>query len=672
MNHLDELESKSIFIIREAYKQFKKVAMLWSIGKDSSCLLWLVRKAFYGKVPFPIVHIDTSYKFPEMIRWRDEYAKKWNLKLIVGQNKKALAKGMCNKNKLACCTALKTQALKDVIAEHKFRALFLGIRRDEHGVRAKERVFCFPPSTLVYGEEQKEIQKIKQGDYIFTHTGKLRKVLGVSKRDYKEDLVEITPAYGTPILSSQNHPYLSKKAIGSGKFIKYKLVGFDGKIHEGETEITGKASNAWIPASEIKKGDWIFIPKLSFTKKNNIYKLDISKIIGFDKNIVIKNNRIYYKSAHSDHRGIQKTIKLNSNLMRIFGYYVAEGSFNAKSNQISFAFSKKEKNLINDTIKTMKNSFSINGYVRIKGGCCEVLFSSKVLGLFFSTLFGKGAKNKKLPYFFLNLDKESLQKLIKGCWLGDGSNEKYSTCSNKLAHQMKVALLSLGILTSIKIKSRKESNQKIVQIVGHSKKIFENMFGIKSNVKFIDRLKLVREVKETPRVEKKGPHLTTGGFWIKMKSVKKIPYAGKLYNLEVDGPGTYLVEGIAVHNSPRNQDFKWDYKNQPPELWDQYKAKAEEQEHIRVHPMLHWTELDIWQYIKREKIPIIPLYFAKNGKRYRSIGCKCCCKPVDSNAADIDAVVEELKTTKQGERAGRAQDKEEANAMQKLRALGYM
>lgn len=265
MDYLDELESKSIFIIREAYKQFKKVAMLWSIGKDSSCLLWLVRKAFYGKIPFPVVHIDTSYKFPEMIKWRDDYAKKWNLNLIVGMNKEALKQGMGPKNKLACCTALKTDALKMVIKEHKFRALLLGIRRDEHGVRAKERVF-----------------------------------------------------------------------------------------------------------------------------------------------------------------------------------------------------------------------------------------------------------------------------------------------------------------------------------------------------------------------------------------------------------------------SPRNEDFKWDYKNQPPELWDQYKAKSEEQEHIRVHPLLHWTEVDIWEYIKRENIPIISLYFAKDGKRYRSLGCKCCCGPIKSDADDIDALIHELKTTKQGERAGRAQDKEEANAMQKLRSLGYM
>ena len=266
INHLDELESKSIFIIREAYKQFKNVALLWSIGKDSSCLLWLVRKAFYGKIPFPVVHIDTSYKFPSMIKWRDEYAKKWGLNLIIGQNKEALATGMGpDKGKLECCTQLKTNALKNVISENKFRALFLGIRRDEHGVRAKERVF-----------------------------------------------------------------------------------------------------------------------------------------------------------------------------------------------------------------------------------------------------------------------------------------------------------------------------------------------------------------------------------------------------------------------SPRNQDFKWDYKNQPPELWNQFKAKAEEQEHIRVHPLLHWTEVDIWEYIKREKIPIIDLYFSKNGKRFRSIGCKCCCGPVDSEASDIDSMIKELKESKQGERAGRAQDKEEIAAMQKLRALGYM
>lgn len=267
MDHLDRLESKSIYIIREAYKQFHNIAMLWSIGKDSTTLLWLCRKAFYGKIPFPVVHIDTTYKFPEIYAFRDKYAKEWGLDLIVGRNEEAIAAGMGpdKGSKLACCTALKTDALKMTLKKYGLEAVLLGIRRDEHGIRAKERVF-----------------------------------------------------------------------------------------------------------------------------------------------------------------------------------------------------------------------------------------------------------------------------------------------------------------------------------------------------------------------------------------------------------------------SPRNQDFKWNYKDQPTEMWDQYKTEVGTEDHVRVHPILHWREVDIWEYIKRENIPTVDLYFAKNGKRYRSIGCKPCCSPIDSDADTVDKIIEELHTTNTSERAGRAQDKESDYVMQKLRALGYM
>jgi len=266
LSYLDKLESQSIFIIREAYSQFRNVAMLWSIGKDSTTLLWLIRKAFFGKVPFPILHIDTTYKFKQIYRFRDEYARQWGLNLLVAKNDEAVAKQMGpDKGKFQCCTELKTMALKQAIAKYGFRALYLGIRRDEHGIRAKERVF-----------------------------------------------------------------------------------------------------------------------------------------------------------------------------------------------------------------------------------------------------------------------------------------------------------------------------------------------------------------------------------------------------------------------SPRDEDFEWDYKNQPPELWDQYKTKAADQEHLRIHPLLGWREIDVWEYIKRENIPVVELYFARNGKRYRSIGCECCCEPIDSEADTIDKIVEELKTSRVSERSGRAQDKEDDYMMQKLRSLGYM
>ena len=267
MDHLSELENRSIYIIRESYHQFPKIAVLWSIGKDSTTLVHLCRKAFFGEVPFPAIHIDTGRKMPAMYEFRDEWSKKWGLKMIVARNDAAVAAGMGpnTKDKLACCTALKTGGLKQCIAREGFDALLLGIRRDEHGVRAKERYF-----------------------------------------------------------------------------------------------------------------------------------------------------------------------------------------------------------------------------------------------------------------------------------------------------------------------------------------------------------------------------------------------------------------------SPRNQKWQWDYQNQPPELWDQFSARADEETHIRVHPLLHWREIDIWRYVRRENLPINRMYFARNGKRYRSLGCECCCAPIDSNASTVDEIITELETTTTAERAGRAQDKEDTYTMQKLRALGYM
>jgi sulfate adenylyltransferase subunit 2 len=124
--------------------------------------------------------------------------------------------------------------------------------------------------------------------------------------------------------------------------------------------------------------------------------------------------------------------------------------------------------------------------------------------------------------------------------------------------------------------------------------------------------------------------------------------------------------------SPRDGNFTWNYNDQPPELWDLYRAKQVKGEHVRIHPLLYWTEIDIWEYIKKEKIPVIGLYFSREGKRYRSIGCQCCCHPIISSAKNIDEMIVEIKNSKQGERSGRAQDKEDAYMMQKLRSLGYM
>ncbi len=142
MDSLSELEQESVYILREAQAKIPRLAMLWSMGKDSTALLWLTRKAFFGHVAYPLIHIDTSYKIPEMIEYRDRVAQEIGFELIVGQNTEALAEGMNHtRGRIVCCTALKTEALRRVIDQYRFNAIIVGIRRDEEGSRAKERVF---------------------------------------------------------------------------------------------------------------------------------------------------------------------------------------------------------------------------------------------------------------------------------------------------------------------------------------------------------------------------------------------------------------------------------------------------------------------------------------------------------------------------------------------------
>jgi sulfate adenylyltransferase subunit 2 len=165
MDHLDKLEAQSVYILREAYREFKSLCMLWSIGKDSTVLLWLARKAFFGHVPIPLVHIDTHYKIPEMIEYRDRVALEWNLNMIYGENCAALDAQQTfpdgNTDRIVCCRHLKSEALKRTLSgewpryrmnhelkryvpddkREPFTGVIVGVRADEEGSRSKERYF---------------------------------------------------------------------------------------------------------------------------------------------------------------------------------------------------------------------------------------------------------------------------------------------------------------------------------------------------------------------------------------------------------------------------------------------------------------------------------------------------------------------------------------------------
>ncbi len=146
LNHLRELEAESIHIIREVASEFENPVMLYSIGKDSSVMVRLAEKAFYpGKVPFPLMHIDSKWKFKEMISFRDSYAKKNNWDLIVHFNEEGFKQGIgpFTHGSKVHTDIMKTEALLGGLNKYKFDAAFGGARRDEEKSRAKERIFSF-------------------------------------------------------------------------------------------------------------------------------------------------------------------------------------------------------------------------------------------------------------------------------------------------------------------------------------------------------------------------------------------------------------------------------------------------------------------------------------------------------------------------------------------------
>lgn len=204
-------------------------------------------------------------------------------------------------------------------------------------------------------------------------------------------------------------------------------------------------------------------------------------------------------------------------------------------------------------------------------------------------------------------------------------------------------------------------------------KKFPEMYAFRERYAEEWNLKFLKE--ECPPVEEIDPSLPPAARSAARKTaglktaLEKHGFRGVIAGIRRDEQATRAKERVF---SPRGESGQWDFRDQPAEFWDQYKTDFPPEAHVRIHPLLHWTELDIWLYTKREGIPLISLYFAKDGKRYRSLGDQDITFPVDSNASTVDEIITELKETKVPERAGRAMDHEREDAFERLRTTGYM
>ncbi len=203
LSHLDQLEAEAIYIMREVAAECEKPVMLYSIGKDSSVLLHLAMKAFYPeKPPFPLLHIDTTWKFKEMIRFRDEQAKKLGVDLLVYRNEEGVKAGINPFDHGSSYTdIMKTQALKQALTKYGFTAAFGGGRRDEEKSRAKERIFSFRNEAQAWDpkNQRPEMWKLYNTQI---HKGESMRVFPISNWTEKDiwqyiqrENIEIVPLY---------------------------------------------------------------------------------------------------------------------------------------------------------------------------------------------------------------------------------------------------------------------------------------------------------------------------------------------------------------------------------------------------------------------------------------------------------------------------------------------
>ena len=239
-HYLDDLEAEAIYIMREVAAECEKPVMLYSIGKDSSVMLHLALKAFYPeKPPFPFLHIDTTWKFREMIEFRDRIAEKYGLEMLVYTNEEGLRKGINPFDHGAVYTdIMKTDALKQALAKYGFTAAFGGGRRDEEKSRAKERIFSFRNAAQAWEpkNQRPEVWKLYNTRL---HQGESIRVFPLSNWTEKDiwqyirrEQIEIVPLYFSkvrPVVYRDGNIILvddDRLKLRPGEEIRYESVRF--------------------------------------------------------------------------------------------------------------------------------------------------------------------------------------------------------------------------------------------------------------------------------------------------------------------------------------------------------------------------------------------------------------------------------------------------------------
>ncbi|MBI2449491.1 hypothetical protein HYV49_04305 [Candidatus Pacearchaeota archaeon] len=412
-----------------------------------------------------------------------------------------------------------------------------------HCLLPNEKIMCNP--------SPKKISDIEIGEKVLTHTGNYKKVTATFVRPYKGKIYSIQPYYFREgINTTSEHPFFAIKTVKDCSFVGGLCK--PNSISKGKHKCTKKHYNdyksEWIPAEKLEVNDVLLYPRQKET--TDLQEIKISSILN-KEDFVVKSDKIYSKAGRQD-KGIFDIIKVDNNLCRLVGYYLAEGYITKKTNCIQFSFGKHEDIYIAEVINLMKTCFNVElGKKRERNGY-ELYFYSKILVNLFEKLFYEPntqlrAHSKKLSDHFIYLPLEKQIEIFRGWWRGDSG----VTVSEILAQQMKLICLRLGIIPSI-YKLPKEDGTKYKRFI-HGRKINVNYdaYFLQRLSFYEDKFNLLKEaefIKFNTKLNRKHGWLDDNYVYIPIKSIETLDYEGEVYNLEVEEDNSFVTPSATVHN----------------------------------------------------------------------------------------------------------------------------
>jgi len=388
-------------------------------------------------------------------------------------------------------------------------------------------IHCFPQGTPILTikglkTSLKKIEDVADEDCLYTHKGVVGMINQKFSRRYDGKLVCITAKYNDPIKCTPEHPFLIVKKPWKDNHTT-RLFHKRTRKRVDMPDLKPQ----WIPASDIKVGDYVILPR--FKQLGQVDRISVDYAGLPSRNYKIFDTFIASKARKNLVRVADKTIPITNAICRLIGLYIAEGSSNGS--QVRFSFNSKETDLADDVKNTMMFMGCQNkASVSYAGNSMTVTFSSLPIANLLTSLCGKGALNKRLPTWWLGLNDECLAEMIKGIWLGDCiQNDGFSISSHShtLREQLRLAYNRLGIVASVYPTSIRVCGAGIkkLEILWHVKHPAESKHNFRDFAEINDDFIAYRICAKTEE-----------------------DYHGDVFNFEVDPDNSYLVLGYAVHN----------------------------------------------------------------------------------------------------------------------------